>query len=638
MRMRTVRARISAIAVAGLIGLSATACMADPPPPVRETLPTHTPNEYPDERTVTIATDTIGAGFNPHLGADQGTVTTAIAAMTLPSPFIPVNTDGGVDWRMNDALLTSAEITSYQPFTVEYKIVNDAQWSDGLPVTGDDFRYLWEQMSRQPNVLGAAGYRAVSDVQTSGGGKVVTVTFGDTYPEWRELFNHLLPSHTLRSDPTGFQTGMDKGKPVTAGPFQIYSIDRSRDEVRLIRNDRYWRKPPEVDQVVLRRAGTPQQMAQTIRNGDSTLAALPSGAASAAEVGAIPGVVAGRLPTTRALAVNVNARSEIMRSRDVRAAILGMLDGRLITAAAAGDTVVTPFANTVFAPSDPEYTPVDRARPANAEILELLASAGYRPGTPAPTSTPPPADPSQSPSPSSPTPAPSTPLPSDVPGLPAGIAPIQKDGQDLTVRIGATNTDERTMSAAETMADQLRSRGVRASVVGMSNTELYGQALTSGRVDLVVGWTGVGGSPAVQFASQVACQAPPKGTEAGAHTVEPETDQTPDGTALPTTAPTTGSPSTTRPERSVAADDSYTGNVSGLCDPQLMELAAEAMRADGADDALQRAEALLAQQAVYLPIFQDTMFAAVTDRILGVSLDGPMQVGVFGGADRWTLR
>ncbi|ALG84120.1 ABC transporter substrate-binding protein [Gordonia phthalatica] len=631
MRMRTVRARISAIAVAGLIGLSATACMADPPPPVRETLPTHTPNEYPDERTVTIATDTIGAGFNPHLGADQGTVTTAIAAMTLPSPFVPVNTADGVEWRMNDALLTSAEITSYQPFTVEYKIVNDAQWSDGLPVTGDDFHYLWEQMSRQPNVLGAAGYRAVSDVQTSGGGKVVTVTFGDAYPEWRQLFNYLLPSHTLRSDPTGFQTGMDKGKPVTAGPFQIYSIDRSRDEVRLIRNDRYWRKPPEVDQVVLRRAGTPQQMAQTIRNGDSTLAALPSGAASAAELGAIPGVVDGRLPTTRALAVNANARSETMRERNVRAAILGMLDGRLITAAAAGDTVVTPFANTVFAPSDPEYTPIDRARPSNAEILDLLASAGYRPGTPAPREEKP-TDPSESP-----TSTPTAPAPADVPGLPTGIAPIQNGGKDLTIRIGATNTDERTMSAAETMADQLRSRGVRASVVGMSNTELYGQALTSGRVDLVVGWTGVGGSPAVQFASQVACQAPPKGTEAGAHTVEPESESTPDGTALPTTAPPTGT-ATTKPERTVAADDSYTGNISGLCDPQLMALAAEAMRVDGADNALQQAEPLLAQQAVYLPIFQDTMFAAVTDRIAGVSLDGPLQVGVFGGADRWTLK
>lgn len=632
--MRTVRARISAIAVAGLVALTATSCMADPPPPVRETLPTHTPNEYPDERTVTIATDSIGAGFNPHLGADQGTVTTAIASMTLPSPFVPVNSPTGVQWRVNDALLTSAEVVSYAPFQVEYKIEGDAQWSDGLPVTGDDFHYLWEQMSRQPNVIGPAGYRAISDVQTSGGGKVVTVTFDEQYPNWRQLFDNLLPSHTLRSDPTGFQVGMDKGKPVTAGPFQIYSIDRSRDEVRLIRNDRYWRKPPEIDQVVLRKAGTPQQMAQTIRNGDSTLAALPTGAASEAELGAIPGVASNRLAATRALAVNANARSTVMASQNVRKAVFGMLDGRLITAAAAGDNVVTPFANTVYAPSDQGYTPVDRARPSQTQVLEWLATAGYRPGTPTPR--PAPVNPSAS---STPPPSTTAPVPADVPGLPYGVAPIQHDGTDLVVRIGATNTDPSTMSAAETMVDQLRSKGVRASVVGMSNTELYGQALTSGRVDLIVGWTGVGGSPAIEFASQVACQAPPKGTEAGAHTVEPGNDQPSDETVLPTPTSTAGvTTSTTAPDKNVSADASYTGNISGLCDQQLMALAATAVQSEDPSATLQEAEGVLADQAVYLPIFQDTLYAAVTDRIVGVELTGPMQLGVFGGAERWSLQ
>ncbi|MGB3303811.1 ABC transporter family substrate-binding protein [Gordonia sp. (in: high G+C Gram-positive bacteria)] len=633
--MRTVRARISAIAIAGLVALTATACMADPPPPVRETLPTHTPSEYPDERTVTIATDSIGAGFNPHLGADQGTVTTAIAAMTLPSPFVPVNTPDGVQWRVNDALLTSAEVISDAPFQVQYKIEGDAQWSDGLPVTGDDFQYLWEQMSRQPNVIRPAGYRAISNVQTSGGGKVVTVTFDETYPNWRQLFDNLLPSHTLRSDPTGFQVGMDKGKPITAGPFQIYSIDRSRDEVRLIRNDRYWRKPPEIDQVVLRKAGTPQQMAQTIRNGDSTLAALPTGNASALELGAIPGVASNRLPTTRALAVNANARSKVMASQDVRKAVFGMLNGALITAAAAGDDVVTPYANTVYAPSDPGYTAPNRARPSEAQVLEWLAAAGYRPGVA--TQRPEPVDPSAS----SEAPAPSTPalVPADVPGLPFGVAPIQLDGTDLVVRIGATNTDQSSLSAAETMVDQLRSKGVRASVVGMSNTELYGQALTAGRVDLVVGWTGVGGSPATEFASQVACQAPPKGTEAGAHTVERGSDQPADASILPTTPQAPGvTTSTAKPDTDVAADASYTGNVSGLCNPQLMALASTAVQAEDPTSVLQEAEGLLADQAVYLPIFQDTMYAAVTDRIVGVELNGPAQLGVFGGAERWSLR
>lgn len=618
----------AALALACVVGVASTACMADPPPPVRETLSTTTPNEYPDERTVYVATDSIGAGFNPHIGSDLGSVTSAVAALTLPSAFLPTQTPDGLQWQRNDALLASAEVTSTEPFEVTYRIVDDAQWSDGLPVTGDDFAYLWQQMSRQPNVVGAAGYRAVKNVETGSGGKVVTVTFAQPYTAWRELFTSLLPSHSLKSEPTGFQTGMDKGKPVTAGPFAIYSIDRARDEVRLIRNDRYWRKPPEIDQVVLRRAGTAPQMAQTIRNGDSTMVSLTAGPASAAEVGAIPGVTTSRRPMARGLTVNINTRSETMASLQVRRALLGMLDGGLVRAAAAGDTVVTPFANTVYAPSNRGYRPVDRQRPSSKDVLELLAAAGYRAGTPASEPTAAPSTEGESPAPASTT----TPEPTDVPGLPSGVAPITKDGDDLVVRIGAVNSDEQIMSSAETIADQLRASGVRAVVQGMSNTELYGSALLNARVDLVVGWTGMGGDPATSLASQVGCEPPIAGTEAGAHTEEPDGDASADESVLPTTS---NSPSTSR---APSGDDTYTGNVSGLCDPQLMELATEAMSSDDPADYLTRAEEVLADQAVYLPIYQDSVFGAATDKIAGVTLDGAPQVGVFGNAVNWGLR
>ena len=160
------------------------------------------------------------------MAADQSTVTTAIGTLTLPSAFDPVvGRDGVLVWRMSDSLLTSAEVTSTAPFTVVYRIQTNAQWSDGLPITGDDFAYLWQQMSRQPNAGSPAGYRLIDSVQTGSGGKSVTVTFAREYPRWRELFRSLLPSHVLRALPTGFQTGMDSGKPVSGGPFAIVGID-----------------------------------------------------------------------------------------------------------------------------------------------------------------------------------------------------------------------------------------------------------------------------------------------------------------------------------------------------------------------------------------------------------------------------
>ncbi len=627
---RSGRAVVVAVVLA-LIGAVA-ACSANPPPPVRETAAQATPAEYPTEKTIYIATDSIGGGFNPHIGADQSSVTTAIAAMTLPSAFQPVETPQGVEWQRQAALITSAEVTSRDPFTVAYQIHTDAQWSDGLPVTGDDFTYLWQQMSRQPNVVASAGYRLIDSVQSSSGGKEVEVTFARPYPAWRELFTGLLPSHVLRGAPAGFQTGMDSGKPVSAGPFSIVSIDQTRDEVRLARNDRYWMQPPSLDQIVLRRAGTASQMVDSVRSGGSSIMAVATGPATTAELTSVPGVATARNPTARALSISVNARTSTMRSVQVRRAVLGMIDPNLVTLAGAGDDIVTQFANTVFAPTDAGYFRVDRPRPSPAEITALLGTAGYRPVAPVTTTT------------SSPTPTPSSasatstsasgessttsssvsPTESitvdgvEVKPLPTGVVPYQKDGQDLIVRVGAISGDPRSTSAASNIVDQLRGQGVRAVVVALPNNELYGVALTNSRVDLVVGWTGLGVPPAAALASQVDCDQPKPGTAPSI--------------ATPPT-PTSVAPGQTGAE----SDDSYASNVSGICDPQLIGLAREALSAVDPTETLTEAEPLLAAQAIYRPLYQDSMIVGTTGKVLNVPLTGPIQVAIYGDTVSWEL-
>ncbi|MEE3852756.1 ABC transporter family substrate-binding protein [Gordonia sp. LSe1-13] len=607
--------------------------MSNPPPPVRETAPPPTPTEYPTEKTIYVATDSVGGGFNPHVGADQGTVTTAVAAMTLPSAFRPVETPEGVVWQRQEALITSAEVTSRDPFTVTYQIHTDAQWSDGLPVTGDDFSYLWQQMSRQPNVVAPAGYRLIDSVQSGAGGKEVQVTFARPYPAWRQLFTGLLPSHVLRGAPAGFQTGMDSGKPVSAGPFSIVSIDQTRDEVRLVRNDRYWMEPPTLDQVVLRRAGTASQMVESVRTGDSAIAAVSSGPATTAELSAVPGLATRRNPTSRALAISVNARTETMRSLPMRRAVLGMIDPNLVTLAGAGDDIVTPFGNTVFAPTDRGYYPVDRGRPSEAQIADLLAGEGYVRAPVDDSATPPVGDVPSVPSSSSATPSTSEPGSdaeseqaeaaestdgAEVEPLPAGIAPYRSGDDDLTVRVGAVSGDPRSTSAASNIVDQLRGQGVRAAVVALPNSELYGVALTNARVDLVVGWQGLGVPPAASLASQVDCDQP-----------------------KPVTAPSLSTPPTpasVAPGQAGAADDSYASNVSGICDPRLIELAREALSARDPVPQLTEAEPLLAEQAIYQPLYQDSMFVGLTDQVVGVPLSGPIQVAIFGDTVAWEQR
>ncbi len=613
--------------------------MASPPPAVQPSAPPPIQAEYPTEKTVYVATNSIGAGFNPHISADQGPITTAIGAMTLPSAFEPVTgPDGTTVWQRSAALLTSAEVTSQVPFTVTYRIHTDAQWSDGLPITGDDFAYLWQQMSRQPNVVAPAGYRLIDSVQTSAGGKSVAVTFARPYPGWRELFRSLLPSHVFKGAPAGFQTGMDSGKPVSGGPFAIVGIDQTRDEVRLARNDRYWVKPPRLDQVVLRRAGTAPQMVESVRSGDSAITALSTAPAITAELSSVPGVTTRRNLTSRALTLNINTRSPAMRSQSLRTGLFGMLDGGLVTFASAGDDLVTPYANTVYAPSDPQYFPAPRARPSAATVDAMLTAAGYvrgepskaAPESPDPTAgapSPPPSTSSTSaPSttrPSSPsssaTPTPSAPDVSDVPAVPAGVAPWQTaDGTPLVVRVGAVAADPRSTSAAANIVDQLRREGVRAKVVALPNSELYGVALTNARVEFVVGWTGMGVPPATSLASQVDCDQPKPSTA-------PSLSTPPTPTSVAPGQPTDDN------------DASFASNISGLCDSTLIDLARRALSADDPDTQLAQAEDLLAEKAVYLPFYQDSMLAGVTSAVYGVPLTGPVEVGIFGNTVGWGL-
>ncbi|MFT4201695.1 ABC transporter family substrate-binding protein [Gordonia sp. (in: high G+C Gram-positive bacteria)] len=611
-------------------------CMASPPPPVQPSAPPPVQAEYPTEKTIYVATDSIGAGFNPHVASDQSPVTTAVGTLTLPSAFDPVPTpDGGLEWRLSEALLTSAEVTSTAPFKVTYKIQTNAQWSDGLPITGDDFAYLWQQMSRQPNAVAPAGYRLIDAVQTGSGGKSVVVTFAREYPQWRELFRSLLPSHILRALPNGFQTGMDSGKPVSGGPFAIVGIDLARDEVRLVRNDRFWQEPADLDQIVFRRPGTQSQTVQSVRTGDSALGVVSAGPAQEQLLSSIPGSVSRRNLEARVLDVHVNSRSSSMRQQPVRAAILGMINADLVRYAAAGDDDVAPFSNTVYSPSDPGYYNPGRARPSVDSIDALLASAGYRRGEPVqrPAPSPDPEAPSPSPSappstspapvkprppvpgkPRVPGPSPSSSMPPSTPTaktesrdkqIPVGVAPVLKGDQQLQVRIGAVATDPRTVAAAAAIADQLRASGVLATVVKLSNSELYGSALTGSRVDLIVGWSDAGVAPATALASLVDCDQPKKGTDSG------------DSGQLKAT---------------------YTSNISGLCDVPLIDIARQALAAPDPSGLLYQAEGLLADASIYLPIYQDSSLVVVTDEVTGVPLTGPVQTSIFADAPRWAQR
>lgn len=300
-------------------GLILTSCQANPgPPPVAEpevdvrggeapANPVVPVEQTPGRTQITVGIDAIKAGFNPHLRADESAFTQSLAALVLPSAFI-----GG---EMNADLLVSAE--PVEPVgevkqTIRYVIAPAAQWSDGTPITGADFRYLWENMVSTPGVIGAAGYQAISGIRVLDGGKTVEVDFSHPYVQWKQLFDNMLPSHLFVNDTVPFNQVLISSIPASAGKYMLKTVDRGRGVVTLNRNDRYWgAHPAEVDILAF----------QEVR--DRTYQLMRSGAVSYSDV--------APEETTVDVATLMNETQVRVRDREARLSLVFNMDSPAIT-------------------------------------------------------------------------------------------------------------------------------------------------------------------------------------------------------------------------------------------------------------------------------------------------------------------
>ena len=605
------RGSLRAVALAGALAI-VSACTVSPPPAPQST-DTSQNTAPPPARAfqIIMGIDSIGAGFNPHLLSDQSPVNAAVASLVLPSAFRPVpdpSTATGSRWEMDSTLLLSAEVTSNDPFTVTYKIRPEAQWTDNAPIGADDFWYLWRQMVTQPGVVDPAGYNLITSVQSIDGGKQAVVTFSAPYPAWRELFTDILPAHIVKDTPGGFAAGLARALPVTGGQFRVENIDPQRDEILLARNDRFWAAQALPDHILMRRAGAPAALADSMRNGDTQVAQVHGGAAAFAQLSAIPDVRTARIMTPRTMQVSLRAVQPKLSDVRVRQAILGLLDVDLLAAVGAGsDNTVTLAQAQVRAPSDPGYVPTAPPALSKEAALALLTRAGYDIDAGDPV-----------------TPAPPSPTPESTRGQ------ISKDGVPLTLVIGVAANDPTSVAVANTAADQLRNVGIAASVQPLDPAVLYGDAVPNNRVDAVVGWHRAGGDLATEMASRYGCTG-----LGGGPTPYATTPSVTPTTTMPTTSASPITPAS-GPAPESGAPVPVPNNITGVCDPALQPRIDAGLQGHvPIGEVIDFIEPKLWQMATVLPILQDTTIVAAGPRVENVSLSGAVPVGIVADAGRW---
>ncbi|MFB9432355.1 ABC transporter family substrate-binding protein [Streptoalloteichus tenebrarius] len=464
------------VAVAGLAAV--TGCSNTPPPPlVTSPVAQTSPSRSPEVNELVVGVDVIGdGGLNPHALADQNRTAAVLAQLMLPSVF-RTGPDGTP--RLDRTLMTSAEVTRSEPFTVTYSLRHEASWSDGAPIAAEDFVYLYERMRSEPGVVDPAGYRLISKVNSRGGGKTVEVVFTKPYPGWRSLFSNLLPAHLLKDAPGGWARALHDSYPTSGGPFSMNSLDRGRGEIVLERNDRYWDRPAALERIVLR-AADHGGLARAVDSGDDQAVLLRADAVAMNTLRALTGVSLSTVPRATVVQVLLRPSSPRLADPKVRAAVAAALDRpALIAAGTGGGPGADLVADAqVLPPSRPGYTataPGSGAptRPDPEAVQRLLTEAGY-------TKT-------------------------------AGT--WIRDNQPLSLVIAAPEKQEPYATLAALAQKQLTAAGIEARVITPDPDRLYGQLLagdpTSGAdqvVDLAVLPRAVGGDGATALASAFGCR------------------------------------------------------------------------------------------------------------------------------------
>ena len=170
---------------------------------------------------------------------------------TLPRAFF-IKPDG--EMTVNSDYFTSVELTSTDPQVVTYTINPKAVWTDGTPITWEDFAAQINATSgKDDRFLFAApnGSERVESVTKGVDDRQAVITFAQHYADWRGMFagNSMLAPKSMTQDPEVFNRGFLNGPAPSAGPFMITSVDRAAQRIRLTRNPDWWGETPVLDSV-----------------------------------------------------------------------------------------------------------------------------------------------------------------------------------------------------------------------------------------------------------------------------------------------------------------------------------------------------------------------------------------------------
>ncbi len=338
--------------------------------------------------------------LNPLIAAGNSVATANILIRVLLAPFV-LQPDFTVQYDKNLMASEPTSDSSSGKQVVTYTLNDKAVWSDGQPITWEDFQFTADlQKSSDPAnggcavLLGTTGYDQIESVAMGDTDKTAVVTYATPYPDWKSIFT-LFPKHILdKGDPKASCAATTAGWPIadgipsdiSDGPWQLKreNIDAGSQVLTLVPNDKWWGDGPLLAQMVYQSIGSESGVTvSALQNGEVDLVSPQPQLDLVSQVKALEPNVTSSIDFGLSFEhFDLNTSNKHLKKPEVRQAIGLALDRSAIVAATVGafDSRAQVDNARLFVNNQPEYVDTAPAKfntQDTAGAKKLLESVGY---------------------------------------------------------------------------------------------------------------------------------------------------------------------------------------------------------------------------------------------------------------------
>lgn len=364
--------------------------------------------------------------------------------------------------HLDTAFMQSATQISQSPQVIEYKINPKAVWSDGTPITFQDFVYSWQAQSGDPQYkdvggkpfapASTGGYSQIGSVAENNNDPYdVKVTFKTPYADWQGLFganDPVLPAHIAQS--VGYNDGFtDPVKDaISGGPFMIQNYTKGQS-ITLVRNPKYWGAPANLSAVTFRFLTDSSQIVPALQNGEIN-GGIPTPQLDLVNsLKSLPSVKLDQRDGLEFEHLDFNQSNPFLKDPALRHAIMLSIDRNALIAQTVGqyDPKVKPLNDRVFVTGQPGYQDNSGGAYNGADVnqaKQILMQAGYTYD---------------------------------------GAGNLMKNGQPVAMRIGSTQGNALRQDEEQFIISAVQKIGVKATE---TDTASLGDTLSKGNFDMFV--------------------------------------------------------------------------------------------------------------------------------------------------------